>query len=284
MFLGALSYADDIVLLCPTVTAVKIMLDKCEKFSNDYNILFNASKSKIIVHTPRNTVINLTPIKLSGNDIPIVKALKHVGITVGSESNIDDTRITEACNMLYAKLNILLRQTKYALSTIKYKLFNVYCTSFYGGALYNYSSDECMKRIEIAWRNCLRRIFNLPYNCHRNLFTYICNDCNIGVKLHKRFIKFILSLLRSNNVCINMVTKLMMNGSQSCTSRSLNHISHKYKLPRDDLCIKCLSLISESSCTEDAITGAAISDFIYYRDSHPNDNDTQLIIDHLCTL
>jgi len=41
-FVGALAYADHIVLLAPTVNAMRKML------ASDYNAIFNASKSKCI--------------------------------------------------------------------------------------------------------------------------------------------------------------------------------------------------------------------------------------------
>jgi len=48
MFLGALAYADDIVLLAPTPNAMRTMLTLCDNFADDLHIVFNAKKSKCI--------------------------------------------------------------------------------------------------------------------------------------------------------------------------------------------------------------------------------------------
>ena len=40
IFTGALGYADDILLLCPTVHSLNHMLNICEQFSSDYDITF----------------------------------------------------------------------------------------------------------------------------------------------------------------------------------------------------------------------------------------------------
>jgi len=48
MFLGALAYADDIVLLAPTPSAMRTMLTLCDNFADDLHIVFNANKSKCI--------------------------------------------------------------------------------------------------------------------------------------------------------------------------------------------------------------------------------------------
>ena len=46
---GALSYADDVIILAPTMSSVYSMLPICEKFANDYDVIFNASKSKLLI-------------------------------------------------------------------------------------------------------------------------------------------------------------------------------------------------------------------------------------------
>ena len=47
-FLGVFGYADDLTLLCPTLSGLQEMLNICEDYAKDYNILFNASKSKLM--------------------------------------------------------------------------------------------------------------------------------------------------------------------------------------------------------------------------------------------
>ena len=46
VFVGCLAYADDIVLLAPTTGAMRNMLAICDSFAKDYNLFFNANKSK----------------------------------------------------------------------------------------------------------------------------------------------------------------------------------------------------------------------------------------------
>ena len=44
-YVGALSYADDINLLCPSIRGLNKMLDICNSFADMYEIKFNAKKS-----------------------------------------------------------------------------------------------------------------------------------------------------------------------------------------------------------------------------------------------
>jgi len=50
MFVGALAYADDIVLISPTMHGVRLMLRMCDEYASDFDVVFNASKSKCLVN------------------------------------------------------------------------------------------------------------------------------------------------------------------------------------------------------------------------------------------
>jgi len=53
-FVGALAYADDIVLIAPTATAMRKLLSICGEYAIEYCISFNASKSKCLAVLPVN--------------------------------------------------------------------------------------------------------------------------------------------------------------------------------------------------------------------------------------
>jgi len=52
VFTGVIAYAHDLVLLAPTLNA---MLRVCEAYAGDYDMLFNASKSKCVVCSPKSS-------------------------------------------------------------------------------------------------------------------------------------------------------------------------------------------------------------------------------------
>jgi len=43
VFVGALVYADDIVLLSPTASGMRTLLHVCDVFANDFSVVFNAA-------------------------------------------------------------------------------------------------------------------------------------------------------------------------------------------------------------------------------------------------
>jgi len=62
MFLGALAYADDIVLLAPTPSVMRTMLALCDNFADDLYIVISAKKSKCIHIGPRLTLPYCLPV------------------------------------------------------------------------------------------------------------------------------------------------------------------------------------------------------------------------------
>jgi len=56
LHIGALAYADKVVLLVPTVRGMRSMLRICEIYANEFDVIFNASKSKCVICPGRGAV------------------------------------------------------------------------------------------------------------------------------------------------------------------------------------------------------------------------------------
>jgi hypothetical protein len=52
IFIGAFAYADDIVLVAPSATALWRLLTICDDYAREYRIAFNAAKSKCLIISP----------------------------------------------------------------------------------------------------------------------------------------------------------------------------------------------------------------------------------------
>ena len=53
-FVGALAYADDIVLVAPTASVLRKLLSICGDYASEYCIFFNATKLKCVIVLPKN--------------------------------------------------------------------------------------------------------------------------------------------------------------------------------------------------------------------------------------
>ena len=284
-FAGSLSYADDVLILSPSIKGMKTLLDICEQFSEQYDILFNASKSKLIVFGESNLIPR---VELQGQLIPVVDKENHLGYPIGNRPRMNECIIYDAINDLFLKLNAILCQFPRANPDIQYYLFKVYCTSLYGSQLWNYE-DKYADRLNVVWRKCVRRIYKLSPRTHCALLPLICKDQCLITQLNMRFLKFIQSASKSKNKLVSLCSKLIISGSKSKACYSYNYICCKYGLDRfsameeDVKVIKCAISIVQND-EELLVAVGAIRDFIYMRHYQMADaNHLNDILDILCT-
>jgi len=95
---GALAYADDIVLIAPTATALRDLLIVCDEYARDYIIFFNAVKTKCLVVVPcrRRALfeeLHNCVFHIGNKPIELVNLFCHLGHLINSELS-DDKDIT----------------------------------------------------------------------------------------------------------------------------------------------------------------------------------------------
>ena len=83
-FVGALAYADDIVLLAPTASALRKMLAICDSYASEFHIVFNANKSKCLFLFPSTRRFLYNSLKscmffIGGKPIEFVDSFSHLG-------------------------------------------------------------------------------------------------------------------------------------------------------------------------------------------------------------
>ena len=77
LFTGELAYADDIVLLAATASAMRKMLQICDEYAAEFSISFNANKSRCPIAAPRRRryLLNkndICPFSIGGKSIEFV--------------------------------------------------------------------------------------------------------------------------------------------------------------------------------------------------------------------
>ena len=134
-FVGALAYADDIVLLAPSASALRIMLAICDNYANEYCISFNANKSKCLVVLPgnrrflRNYIDNCT-FYVGNNPIEHVDSFAHLGHIITNQLT-DDADILNRLNDFIMQPNNVLFLFSQLNSLVLNKLFRSFCTQRY---------------------------------------------------------------------------------------------------------------------------------------------------------
>ena len=75
-FVGAFGYADDLILLSPTVYGMEIMIKICEDYADEHSIIFNGKKSMYLVFGK----YRYNPIlKVNNEIVPRCESAMHLG-------------------------------------------------------------------------------------------------------------------------------------------------------------------------------------------------------------
>lgn len=263
VFYGAMGYADDVVLLSPSVGGMDRMLDICSKFSFDYDVLFNATKSKTLIYRSncghvyeRDVEFTLLNDTIAGSNVE-----KHLGHVVGN--NVENAKIDKAVAELNSRTNMLIVQFKSVPFHILYSLFRSYCMSMYGCVLWDISNTVC-NRFFTAWRKNVRRVLRVPYMTHCNLLPLLCDDINIDMQVHSRIAKFLKTCIVSPNAMVSTCMRLAMSGSGSPCSSNISVLSWLYRVPREHIISQSLQFYTVAD-VDLMIKASIICDLLYMR-------------------
>ena len=235
-FTGALGYADDIVLACPSKQSLYLMSNICKEFASEFNVIFNMAKTKILYYN-KNKIVNnnvIQPNTCSVMDSPILvsEKEKHLGHTLSPYN--ENINITLSINDLNYRVNSLMCHFSHATYHVRYKLFKSLCMSLYGCVLWDLTSKS-VNTFYCAWRKAVRRILNVSQRTHNILLPLICEDNHIEYQMYLRFILFYQAISNSKNALVRFMSQFTLYGSGSPVSRNLNYICNKLNISKCNL-------------------------------------------------
>ena len=102
-FVGALAYADDIIILAPSPSAMRILLQICDSYAAEYDINFNSDKPKFIVipaHKRRHLYSAMCncSFDVGNKKIDNVDRFSHLGHIITSSLVVDNDDIVQRRN------------------------------------------------------------------------------------------------------------------------------------------------------------------------------------------
>ena len=290
-YLGALGYADDIVLLCPSKEGLRELIKICERYSMDHDILFNGNKSKLLVF---GSTSDIQPsIFVNGVKVPVCDNAMHLGNLVSN--NVSDC-VDYGIGKFNSSFNYFMSSFGKCQSSVKNKLFIQYCSSFYGSQIWPIYRSDLMKKISVNWRNALRRIWSVPSNTHCDILPLLASQSPIDIQLKCRFLKFYRSIINSDNALIRYLSNVMTFTNRSTMSSNFNRILYDLNMDACELAELSLKKVKDmyyskwlnSVDNQYLIHSKVINELImmkegiFYRDFDSFQCD--LIINFLCTL
>ena len=94
-FTGALANADDITLLAPCKSALSILISVCEDYTDEYDIIFNGSKSKLLYFKGKSSTMVPSEVLVNSEIVAISDKTVHLGHTICSKDRENITLPTK---------------------------------------------------------------------------------------------------------------------------------------------------------------------------------------------
>ncbi|CAL4193970.1 unnamed protein product, partial [Meganyctiphanes norvegica] len=200
-----LLYADDIVLVSPSSAGLKQLLAVCERFGQDNDILFNASKSAIMLFKSRFMPnFNIPSFTLNNNCIDIVDNFKYLGHFLTNNLS-DKMDIERQRRKLYAQGNSLIRKFHMCTLETKLILFNTYCSSMYTVQLWGNYTQTAINKLYTAYHNILKSFIGVNRREHTSPICVNLNVKTCQAVIRNLVYRFMNRLRNSNNGIINSI-------------------------------------------------------------------------------
>ena len=157
-----ISYADDMVLLSPSVRGLRALIMACEEYATDHNMVYNPKKCQFVVFggkqlpTPRFLI--------GGGLIQRVTSVKYLGVIL-QEDEKDDEDIRRQLRSMCIRANMLSRKFSRCSSTVKDLLFRSHCQSMYCAHLWLRYNKCTIRSLQVCYNNSYRLLHHLRRDC-----------------------------------------------------------------------------------------------------------------------
>jgi hypothetical protein len=224
-YVGALSYADDLTLMSPSIHGLQQMLQLVESFSEEYGLKLNAKKTQTICFTSKGCkqrIGDIPKVSVCGTEISWSQSVKHLGniITADLQEKVD---VQAKQDKLITKTNILMANYSRLTASTRQKIFTTYCSDHYGSQTWNLT-DRAVQAYCTAYNKCLRKVWHLPGHSRTTLLYQLCNSLPMPMQLACRISKMYFQMMTSKNDTMRLLINRSLNDPKSICSANISHI------------------------------------------------------------
>jgi exonuclease III len=196
VYLGLVAYADDHVLLMPSLRALEQTLSLILSSAASLNLVFNPSKSSLIKFTKQP--FQPRSITLCGCNFEQVKRVEYLGNII--QHNLSDgDSLSRLRNNVFWKGNSIIQGLRFCHPHSIAKVFLSKCLDFYGSDCL-FLKPNIFKRVETAFNTVVRKCFRLHYRSHVNVVCSLINVDRIQHVLLRRSISLIDRFKKCNSL------------------------------------------------------------------------------------
>ena len=203
--LNHLMYADDLVLISPSTSGLRILLNDCQQYGIEHDIKYNSKKSAIMFIKPKKLPnIMLHEFKINNEVINVVNKYTYLGHII-SDSLADDLDILKQQRIIYAQANSIIRKFFMCTLNVKLTLFRSYCSPMYLAQLWTNYKQVSINKLYVAYHNSFKMFIGVAKREHTRPLCAILKVKYCPALIRNLIFKFIGRLLASENIFIKNV-------------------------------------------------------------------------------
>ena len=238
---GALGYADDLILLAPNREVLQRMLDICQAYAGEHNLVFSTdpvpakSKTKCLYFCGRPGKVRYPdPLRLDGKNLPWVESADHLGHTLHQVTNMEKDS-SRARAKFIQKTDGIREKLYFGNPEQIMKAVQLLCTDAYGSMLWNLSSAGAESFFK-AWNTCVKLVYGVP----RSTFTYLiegffaAGQASLRNQILSRYSGFYQSLLQSPSREVRVLSRIVKSDPRSSTCLNLRYLAQKTGLSKPE--------------------------------------------------
>ena len=219
-----IAYADDIVIMAPSMTGLKYLIDVLDEEVNRIKLKINFNKSECIKFTRQSNQHLIDKfIKIGENNIKFVSEVKYLGYYI--DFNLcNETDIRNNLNSFYKQFNCTLRKFSKLDSDVLLKLFKTYASQFYGSPLWfrNFKCTKILKQFAVAYHKAIKKILKVSYGSSNHDCCEILNLLTFNHFINFSKIRFVYRIF--TNCCDFIQSNYMFLKSNSMILNDVNDI------------------------------------------------------------
>ena len=193
LYFGCVAYADDIVLLTPSLVALGIMLDCCSQYADCNNTLFSPAKCHCIHFNSSDTAVVQYPVFSSKVQLTWTSSIKHLGHILVNDCK-ETSDILAITSDFSSQINYFLSHLGLLPVVLKSKLFLNFCHSFCGSQFWDLNSKN-VPLFAGKLRKAVRRLWCLPACTHTAFIPFLIYHRSFSRIFYGHFINFAVVVL-----------------------------------------------------------------------------------------
>ena len=200
-----LMYADDTVLIAPSVKGQQKLLDVTQSYGQYHNIVFNQNKT-VCMHVigKRQKWSGSTPVKLNDKILKFVDEHKYLGHFIHKNLS-DNCDMLKQIRSLYCRANMLNKKFGLCSDSVKILLYKLFCANFYCGSLWCDFTQSVYNKIRVSYNNSFRILLKLPKFCSASEMFVYSDIPNFEALLCKHRYSLMTRIKNCNNLFVSTI-------------------------------------------------------------------------------